>query len=702
MPSRPKRCTKILATLMAALLSASALPASVARADAPAAQPAAKKLALLVGIDHYGARHTKDVAFAEQWSPLDGTGNDVKLLRAELERRGFEVVTLLNAQATGAAILQAFQQQLVDKAEPGAVLFFHYSGHGQQIPDDNGSPDEADGYDEALVPYDNRGTKDYSKHIRDDELGRLIAEARKKTDNIVISLDSCHSGTATRGAPGDPKKLRTRGSRPMHPPAERRGEAQDGSGAWVPSGEAKGAGYVFFSAVRADQEANEDADPVSGAPMGAYTMLLVKALADAGPRTTYRELLERIGAQIVVRVSDQNPQAEGDIDKRLFSGEWAAPAKYFRVRPLNGAGELPIEAGSLHGLVPGSELEVMALGTAKGDDFEVSARVKLVRVELGMAYGVAVDDGKRLDAKLFANGAQAREVLTQVQPARLKIAIAAEPQRLQPVVAKLPFAQVLPQKALAAAVPSWDVLITRDAEGALRIQRADGSALPIPRGKNLPMASAVPLDDPNLDLRVSQALEAQFRRGRLMQLENRDEGSNLDIGLHIHRVDAVVERLPSGGMRPKVTQDHGPLVRDGSAEVKAGGIVQLQVENRSTKPCFFTVFELSADGNISVLYPLPNVPGDNKLSAGEKRVLPYPYKMTPPYGTEIIKVIASEDDIDFRALEFKLRAGETRGARSPLERLMGEVMGVKRGEPFGYAPEKLWGTAVFRFEIVAP
>jgi hypothetical protein len=29
-------------------------------------------------------------------------------------------------------------------------------------------------------------------------------------------------------------------------------------------------------------------------------------------------------------------------------------------------------------------------------------------------------------------------------------------------------------------------------------------------------------------------------------------------------------------------------------------------------------------------------------------------------------------------------------------------MGVKRGEPFGYAPEKLWGTAVFRFEIVAP
>lgn len=687
---------KMLATLLAVSLGASALPPSAFAQQAP------KKLALLVGIDHYGARFTKDVPFAEQWSSLDGTGNDVKLLKAELERRGFEVMTLINDQATGQAIIQGFQKHLVDKADKGAVLFFHYSGHGQQVPDDNGAPDEADGYDEALVPYDNRGTKDYSKHIRDDEIGRMLAEAGKKTDNIVISLDSCHSGTATRGAPSDPKKLRTRGSRPMHPPAERRGEAQDGSGAWMPSGEAKGAGYVFFSAVRADQEANEDSDPVSGAPMGAYTMLLVQALADAGPRTTYRELLERIGAQIVVRVSDQNPQAEGDVDKRLFSGEWAAPAKYFRVRPLNNAGELPIEAGSLHGLVPGSELEVMALGSAKGDDFEASARVKLVRVELGMAYGVAVDEAKRLDAKVFKNGAQAREVLTQVQPARLKVAIGVEQQRLQPVVAKLAFAQILPQKALSAAVPTWDLLLTRDAEGALRIQRADGSALPIPRGKNQPMASAVALDDPNLDLRVSQALEAQFRRTRLMQLENSDENSNLDMGLQIHRVDAVVEKLPGGGVRPKITQDHGPLVKDGSAEVKAGGIVQLQVENRSTKPCFFTVFELSADGNISVLYPLPNVPGDNKLTAGEKRVLPYPYKMTPPYGTEIIKVIASEDDIDFRALEFKLRAGETRGAKSPLERLMGEVMGVKRGEPFGYAPEKLWGTAVFRFEIVAP
>lgn len=661
-----------------------------------------RKLALLVGIDHYGLKYTKDVAAHEQWSSLDGTANDVRLIKQELERRGFDVKVLLNEQATHKGIVEAFQAQLVDKLEKGRddVVFFHYSGHGQQIPDDNGKPDEADGYDEALVPYDNKGTKDYGNHIRDDEIGALLAKAAQKTQNIVISFDSCHSGTATRGAPGDPKKLRTRGSRPMHPPATERGNAADGTASWVPAGEAQGAGYVFISAVRADQEANEDRDPASGSPMGAYSLLLVQALHDAGPKTTYRDLVERIGAQIVVRVSDQNPQIEGDADKRLFSGEWSAPSKFFRVRPLNADGELPIEAGSLHGMAVGSELDVLPVGArADGEGKQVLARVKIVRVDLGVSYAVAAKEGGKLDPKAFDKGAQAQEVLTQVQTNRLKVAIDVARDRLEPVVKNLGFAEVVDNKA-SAAVPNWDMRIAKTADGNISIQRADGTLLPVPRGKNQQMDTAIAGDDPQLDSRVSQALEAQFRRVRLLSLDNNDAGSRLDIAVSANRVDAMVETLPGGQRRPKITADHGPIGRNGDAKVKAGQILQLTVENRGTKPCFFTVLELSADGNISVLYPLPNVPGDNKLGAGEKRALPYPYRMTPPTGSEFIKVIASEDDVDFRALEFKVRnEGATRGAKSPLERLMGEVFSKTRGEPFGYAPEKLWGTDTLRFEI---
>ena len=59
-------------------------------------------------------------------------------------------------------------------APVGEVIVVHFSGHGQQIADDN--HDEADRLDETVVPYDapSRWTTGYTgeRHIRDDELGK--------------------------------------------------------------------------------------------------------------------------------------------------------------------------------------------------------------------------------------------------------------------------------------------------------------------------------------------------------------------------------------------------------------------------------------------------------------------------------------------------------------------------------------------------
>ena len=51
--------------------------------------------------------------------------------------------------------------------QAGDRLFFHFSGHGSTIPDDDG--DEVSGLDQCLVPLD------AARPIRDDELNaRLI------------------------------------------------------------------------------------------------------------------------------------------------------------------------------------------------------------------------------------------------------------------------------------------------------------------------------------------------------------------------------------------------------------------------------------------------------------------------------------------------------------------------------------------------
>jgi len=93
---------------------------------------------------------------------------------------------LLNSQATEANI-QAAIAAMGAAAQPGDVCLFFFSGHGgDDMPDTDGD-EGGDGYDEYMCPYyimDNE--------ITDDELGDWLDAL--PTDNIIVLLDTCHSG----------------------------------------------------------------------------------------------------------------------------------------------------------------------------------------------------------------------------------------------------------------------------------------------------------------------------------------------------------------------------------------------------------------------------------------------------------------------------------------------------------------------------
>jgi uncharacterized caspase-like protein len=108
------------------------------------------------------------------------------------------------------------------------IALFYFSGHGQQIPDAEDG-DEHDGYDEAIVPYDNTGHRRYSGHLPDDALEAAVTEVRAKTKNVVVIFDSCHSGTGLRGGPTP------RGKEPTSPPAKRKGRHVDGASSSSPT-----------------------------------------------------------------------------------------------------------------------------------------------------------------------------------------------------------------------------------------------------------------------------------------------------------------------------------------------------------------------------------------------------------------------------------------------------------------------------------
>ena len=130
---------------------------------------------------------------------LPGIDRDIAAMRRMARRLGFkpgQIKTLENQQATRSAIRQAMREWLIEGVTPEDRVLFHFSGHGSQIPDLDG--DEGDGVDEVLMTYDAGFERQrLVRTFEDDEFGRLLARIPART--VLIFIDACHSGTATKG-----------------------------------------------------------------------------------------------------------------------------------------------------------------------------------------------------------------------------------------------------------------------------------------------------------------------------------------------------------------------------------------------------------------------------------------------------------------------------------------------------------------------
>lgn len=144
------------------------------------------------------------------WGKINGD-KDVAYVVEMLHGVGFtDIVTLVNSQATKAAMVAAFEE-LAGRCHKGDIVYIHYSGHGQLMTDINGdeqfkwSGNHAQ-WDEAWIPYDaymQYGANDKGeKHLCDDEVATLLLGIRRKIGNsgeLMVVVDACHSGDATCG-----------------------------------------------------------------------------------------------------------------------------------------------------------------------------------------------------------------------------------------------------------------------------------------------------------------------------------------------------------------------------------------------------------------------------------------------------------------------------------------------------------------------
>lgn len=157
------------------------------------------KRALLVGISDYG----NAMEDPNKWTNISGA-NDVMLLSPLFSEHGYTVTSLVDSLATHAGITKALEI-LAKDSRKGDLVYIHFSMHGQPFEDLNG--DEEDGWDEALIPVDAEmlyaeGVYEGKNHLLDDELEVYFNDIRSKLGpegQLLVILDACHSGTASRG-----------------------------------------------------------------------------------------------------------------------------------------------------------------------------------------------------------------------------------------------------------------------------------------------------------------------------------------------------------------------------------------------------------------------------------------------------------------------------------------------------------------------
>ena len=633
--------------------STSDRPAGANPGEAKEPQARYKKLALLVGINDY--KYVK---------PLKGTVNDVKNMRKLLiERFGFpdddeHIRVLTDKQATRNAILKAIKEHLIAKAARDSIVVFHYSGHGSHVKDTDG--DETDGYDESIVPYDSGRRNNPGRDITDDEINTLLRRLTDKTANVTFIFDSCHSGTAVRGA-GLARTIEP----DDRPPTEREpipGPTARGINEGKNDLRPTDARYALISGCAADELSYET--QVDGQSHGALTWYLADQIRKAGPDATYRDIMDLVKTRVSATYPVQHPQLEGPgEDQFVFSDKSLEPAPYVLAKPAQ-AGTVRLEAGQVQGVTKGSIYDIYPPGTKSfGKDVKAVAQAEITDVDVTFAMA------KITSGKLAADAARAVERQHRWPDPVLRVYFKelAKSEILKKVKAEL---QAFKHITSVDTESGYDLLLREYKE------QKDGKSYIITEGGDpTEISPRVGVKDPDAVSHVVQQLTHWAKWFNILRIANQHPELSVEF-------EIKSERATKG--------EPSPAERQVSLSMFEGERFKVRVTNKSQKELYIALLDLSNDASVEVVYPT----GSQQEFVAPGKTWEKPLETTLPKGRDsvrdVLKLIATTRYADFSFLQqAAVRGGGSlarKGPVSPLEELLANAAlgttrsGVKRVE----------------------
>lgn len=578
---------------------------------------------LLIGIDEY-----------PKFSPgsqLKGCVHDVTAMgRVLIEHFRFppsNLQYLCNGEATRDGILSAMSRML-DTVDDDEVVVVQFCGHGSQVLDVDG--DEADGYDETIVPYDSGRRKDDNLDITDDEINVWLHLLGKRTPWTTLIFDSCHSGTITR----DPFAARVR-RLPLDPRPPTRPQWSPAAATTNRGRDRTGDLYTLFAACRDDESAHEMNPALTGGVThGALSFHLCRELVRHGPGTPCRDIFARVASQISARFRSQHPQLEGAWDREIFGIRNLTAMRHVPVRSRDD-GEAVLAAGNAHGMTTGSRWAVYPPGTRQTHGSEPLGTLEIQQVDAVSAR--ALIRAETTPGSIEAGGRAVQMSHPSGDP-RMRIAVtgslkdAGKVERLETAIHASPLLDIGTaenaevQVRLSAGNPGCDLWTAVDRTGT-------------------PMLEPRRADVPEEIIDLIEHLERRSRYQSVLALENPDPQSALR-----GTIELELRRLGSEGWEPA-------LPTDGSADVvfHDGDRLALHIRHRFSRPIYVYVLDFGISGSIDLLYPVRGASegliADHTLEIGVR--LGDELDLSLPSGkagVEIVKLFATLEPTDFGPL----------------------------------------------------
>lgn len=635
------------------------------------AGPTPSKYALIIAVADYPAEG--------RWPDIS-SDNDVALIRGALLRQGFEaqnIRVVMDQEASKKLLVKEFEA-LTQKVSPGDVVVIHYSGHGQQIQDDNG--DELDGWDEALIPWDAqiRWSDKYQgeNHLRDDEIQVLTDNLRTRLGpqgNVLLVLDACHSGTASRGlaiSRGTVEQFSQKGYNP---------EARADAGTYgdIAASEAQKMSPMVTMSGASQHELNyEYYDQEKDTSYGSLSYAFSRAITEADKNTTYRSLFDMIKVNMSTIAPRQSPQVEGDVDRELFGGNVVEAKPYFMVTDFYDNQNVQINAGNLVGIYEGSEVAFYPIGTPNPQAASPKATGKVT-------YASLIESDIALDQEMPETDIRSSWVFVTRQnygdnDVNVKLDVADNAELKQKLLAEL---KTMPKVKIVDQNPDLLVEVNNKFTRGnnLHIITRDENELYFTTMGNQEVDKVVT----EVKDKISQYIQVNL----LKKIEVKDE--EMDVSFEII---PVTYRMM--GRTPVVDQrlDLNDFRNEGNElEFNETNYFVIKVKNNGYKTAYYQILDIRPDNQVTLLYPDPvkdkRPASEFVIGPGEETELKSIFFFTEPYGNEYIKLIATDKPIDLRSI-VTTRGADTRGPgdMSPFEELLQQSFSGTRAGSLGVPP----------------